>query len=67
MSLVGMLFPNYIQRHRWHQGRGKGAEGICREIDLGHQGREDMGGGAGGEGTVVSGRRYQRAKGGEGR
>lgn len=47
MSLVGMLFPNYIQRHRWHQGRGKGAEGICREIDLGHQGREDMGGGLG--------------------
>ena len=33
---------------------------------LGHQGREDIGGDLGGwgEGTVVSGRQYQRAKGG---
>ena len=26
------FFASYIQRHRWHQGCGKGAEDICREI-----------------------------------
>ena len=44
----------------------QGSGGYMQGNHLGHQGREDIGGswGAGGEGTVVSGRQYQRAKGG---